>query len=526
MAPVQNRYLRQFVAVYFGLFLLISGLSFWFVSAFSGELWAASALATGVLTAFGLLGIALTVLIGRSFIRPLKVVTEYTTNILDGNYAGADEAAMADAVPGLGDLVHELSSRFKERLGFSNSILEGLPVPICIVDTRERITFLNQECLKMLGSNEDPKSYYGKMISQIFYKDDRKSLIGTCMDENTRTINREGLFKHVDGSDIHARINAFPLTDVEGVIIGGCCLYLDTTELKRREAEIVSQHDRLATAASQATEVSEELATAASQLESVVIQARSGTRTQSERTGETATAMEEMTATVLEVARLAQDAALNADDARQQAEEGAGIVTQVVSSIDEVAGHAHDLKISMEELDERADKIGKVLGVIEDIADQTNLLALNAAIEAARAGDAGRGFAVVADEVRKLAEKTMEATREVHLAITGIQDGARKNVKATEVAVVSVGKTTEMAGRSGEALHSIVSVAEATADRVRNIATAAEQQSAASEEINEATVDVSRVCQDTDGLMTDASDAITRLSELAKTLGKIIREMQ
>lgn len=518
--------LRLFVSVYFGILLLTAGVSVWFASIYGEASWAASAMATGVLSTFGLLGIALTFMLGRWMLRPLQIVTRYTANVLDGVYDKDDEAALASVMPGLGGMVGELSSRFKERLGFSNSILEGLPVPICIVDTDQNITFLNKECLEMIGSNEDPESYYGRKISQIFYKDDRKSLIGTCMEENSRTMNREAVFKHVDGSDINVLANLFPLSDVEEVVIGGCCLYLDTTELKRREAEILRQNERIATAASEATLVSEELATAATQLEGLVAKAREGTCAQTDRTGETATAMEEMNATVLEVARHAQDAAGDADEARSRAELGATIVTNVVEAINEVAGHAGELKSSMEELDERAEAIGKVLGVIEDIADQTNLLALNAAIEAARAGEAGRGFAVVADEVRKLAEKTMQATNEVHTAITGIQDGARKNVKATEVAVQSVQKSTEMAGQSGDALNSIVTVAEATADRVRSIATAAEQQSAASEEINQATMDVSQVCGQTDLLMVDASEAIVRLANLAEKLSKVIREMQ
>jgi methyl-accepting chemotaxis protein len=180
----------------------------------------------------------------------------------------------------------------------------------------------------------------------------------------------------------------------------------------------------------------------------------------------------------------------------------------------------------MEQLDHRAEEIGVVLGVIEDIADQTNLLALNAAIEAARAGEAGRGFAVVADEVRKLAEKTMNATSEVHSAVKGIQEVARENVRATQTAVNSVTRSTELAGRSGEALASILSTTRDTADQVHSIATAAEQQSSASEQISAATSDVTRVCEETDELMVEASRAIEALAELARHLGAVVGGMQ
>ncbi|WP_319468063.1 methyl-accepting chemotaxis protein [uncultured Pseudodesulfovibrio sp.] len=516
----------RFIGMYFGTFLFVALVSIWFSIQYAGYGWAVPVLAIGMLSVFGLLGIVLTVLLVRWQFRPLSAAAEYTAHVLDGEYSEADDKTLVRAMPGLGELVVDLAGRFKERLGFSKSILEGLPVPICIVDTDQNITFLNRECLQMLGSNEDPGVYYGRKISQIFYHDDRKSKIADCMDTDTRAMNLEAIFKHVDESDINVLANLFPLHDVEGTVIGGCCLYIDTTELKRHESEIVSQNERIARAAVEATGVSDELAAAASQLEVLVQSARKGAAVQAERTGETATAMEEMNATVLEVARHAQEAAVDADEAKRCAEEGASIVTEVVTAIHDVAENASELKTSMEELDNSADGIGKVLGVIEDIADQTNLLALNAAIEAARAGEAGRGFAVVADEVRKLAEKTMQATNEVHQAITSIQDGARKNVKATEIAVDSVEKSTEMAGRSGEALASIVDVAESTADRVRSIATAAEQQSAASEEINQATTEVSRVCGETDLVMVEAAEAITRLSQLAETLIGIIREME
>jgi methyl-accepting chemotaxis protein len=232
-----------------------------------------------------------------------------------------------------------------------------------------------------------------------------------------------------------------------------------------------------------------------------------------------------MNATVSEVARYAVEAARDAEDASERAITGETVVRQVITAIEEVSGHAAGLKLSMEQLDERAEQVGVVLGVIEDIADQTNLLALNAAIEAARAGEAGRGFAVVADEVRKLAEKTMHATSEVHSVVRGIQEVARQNVLATQTAVGSVNRSTELAGHSGEALGNILSITRDTAEQVRSIATAAEEQSAASEQINAATADVTRLCEETESLMEDAARAIARVESLAASLAETMDAM-
>jgi methyl-accepting chemotaxis protein len=165
------------------------------------------------------------------------------------------------------------------------------------------------------------------------------------------------------------------------------------------------------------------------------------------------------------------------------------------------------------------------MNVISDIADQTNLLALNAAIEAARAGDAGRGFAVVADEVRKLAEKTMQATNEVGKHIHDVQESTRKSIQNTDATAKAILSSTDLAGKSGEALREIVSIVDQTADQVRGIATASEEQSAASEEISRSTEDINRIASETAEAMVQSGQAVSELARLASELRAIINNM-
>ena len=251
-------------------------------------------------------------------------------------------------------------------------------------------------------------------------------------------------------------------------------------------------------------------------------QVSKGAEIQDARTGETATAMEEMNATVLEVAKNSSAAAQSADNARTKAEEGARIVKEAVTSIQHVYDQAQRLKSEMSSLGDQAKDITQILEVITDIADQTNLLALNAAIEAARAGEAGRGFAVVADEVRKLAEKTMTATKEVGATIKAIQNGARRNIEEVEASAKATEAATELANRSGEALTEIVGLVNETSDEVRSIATAAEEQSATSEEINRAVEDIRRITAETSAGMVESAEAVTALAELASKLQRVI----
>ncbi|QLA15396.1 HAMP domain-containing protein [Desulfolutivibrio sulfoxidireducens] len=265
---------------------------------------------------------------------------------------------------------------------------------------------------------------------------------------------------------------------------------------------------------------------ASEDLTSRIEQSSRGSENQAQRVGETATAMEEMNATVLEVAKNASQAAETADSAKRKAEAGSGIVEQAVREIGNVREQAMALKSDMDILGTQAEGIGRIMNVISDIADQTNLLALNAAIEAARAGDAGRGFAVVADEVRKLAEKTMTATKEVGDAIHGIQQGTRRNIENVERAAKSTEQATELASRSGASLKEIVRLVEMASDQVRSIATASEQQSSASEEITRSIDEINAISAETSQAMREASGAVAELAGQARELSTLIDEMQ
>ena len=300
---------------------------------------------------------------------------------------------------------------------------------------------------------------------------------------------------------------------------------MQEAEEARKAAEL-AKSEGMRHAGERLAGIAQKIQTAAAQLAEDIQHAGAGADTQRARAEANAMSMEEMNATVLEVARNAGAAAGSAEDTMHNAAAGAQIVTSVVQAIGEVAQKTTSLKNDLHQLGTQADGIGQIMNMITDIADQTNLLALNAAIEAARAGEAGRGFAVVADEVRKLAEKTVQATKDVGDAVKTIQAGTRGSIQGMEEASASVGRSTEMVQQAGASLQTIVEIAESTANKVRSIATASEEQSAASEEINHGTTQINKIAEETTVLMRRAFDATNALCRLIDEIQNLVNELE
>lgn len=293
---------------------------------------------------------------------------------------------------------------------------------------------------------------------------------------------------------------------------------LEQASLAKREGELA--------AASKLEGIVSRVNSSSTQLTHQVDEINEGMGIQTQRIAETATAIEQMNATVMEVAKNASHAASNAQMAKEKAESGSQIVRDSVEAITTVSQVASLAKQNMEVLGKQVSDIGSIISVINDIADQTNLLALNAAIEAARAGDAGRGFAVVADEVRKLAEKTQNATKEVASSISSIQQSAKLNIEQMEKAASAIDNAIKLAQVSGESLTEIVMFADQNSGQAQSIAAASEEQSAASEQISRSIDEINRIAADTATSMHQSSAAISELAKLAGELTSLIEELK
>jgi methyl-accepting chemotaxis protein len=228
----------------------------------------------------------------------------------------------------------------------------------------------------------------------------------------------------------------------------------------------------------------EQLASSAHSLSAVTEQTNLEVSSQKEETEQVATAMNQMTATVHDVARNAEEAAQAAQTADDKVESGQQVVRQSMQRIEQLADSATCASSSIESLSAEIQNIGTVLGVIKSVAEQTNLLALNAAIEAARAGEQGRGFAVVADEVRALAKRTQQSTEEIERLVSALRSAAQASVQQIQSSGELVKMAVSDALQTESALGSIAAAVSLIQQMNQQIAAAAEQQSSVAEEIN------------------------------------------
>jgi aerotaxis receptor len=237
-----------------------------------------------------------------------------------------------------------------------------------------------------------------------------------------------------------------------------------------------------------------------------------------------ATAMNEMTATVQEVARntaYTADATVTADgDVRN----GKQVVDRTIVDINNLAGKVEEAVSVIQNLARDSEQIGGVVDVIRGIAEQTNLLALNAAIEAARAGEQGRGFAVVADEVRTLASRTQNSTDEIQQMVQELQTAAENAVMVMEQGQAVAQMSVDQAAKAGESLGAITRSVDTISDMSNQIATAAEEQSAVSDEINQNIVNINGAAEHTLNVTRDSTLANQRLNGEINKLKDMVKQ--
>ncbi len=469
--------------------------------------------------------LALAWILQASVLRPVGLIEAFARRD-DHDRDATIDYHCNDELGRLAQSLQTMVAELQRQLAFSDGVLQGMTVPCSLFSDKDVTLFTNRRMLDLIERDGNPEDYYGRTSGEYIWGDRKRETLSTRALRENRMLTTQIEFTAHRGGAKHAQVSSAPFYDRQGRVLGTLSIWMDVTDLVNQRRAIEEQGEKIAEVAASALDVGNSVSTASQQLAAQIEQSNEGARRQSDRVAETATAMTEMNATVMEIAHNAGNASTIAGETKTHAEEGAHAVSALLRSIERVRDITDVLKGSMGDLSDQAQGIGRIINVINDIADQTNLLALNAAIEAARAGEAGRGFAVVADEVRKLAEKTMQATGEVNRVITGIQTGTQANIKNVDNAVDAIRESSELSQEAGSKLERIVEMVDNTAMQIQSIATAAEEQSATSEEINRALGEVSRISDETSTAMHEAQQAVDSLAEQASTLHSLIERLR
>jgi methyl-accepting chemotaxis protein len=260
--------------------------------------------------------------------------------------------------------------------------------------------------------------------------------------------------------------------------------------------------------------VTDQLAAMSEEVSAVTTQSSSNIDHQQMQTEQVATAVTEMTSTVQEVTRNIQSTADSANEANTEADNGKRVLDSAISQVRSLAGEIDTAADVIGEVEKDSENINTVLDVITGIAEQTNLLALNAAIEAARAGEQGRGFAVVADEVRTLAGRTQESTEEIKHIIEKLQSGSKQAVAVMNHSREQSREVVQEASNAGVSLKTITDSIRSINDMSAQIASAAEEQIAVTEEIDRNVNQISTMGSEN---ATGARQTLEAVQDLANT---------
>ena len=477
------------------------------------------------ITAF-VIAVILNIYISRSVLKQLgadpQELSDVATRVTNGDYDINDGKEHIGVYRNIIMMIEKL----KETLQFSQSVLSSMPIPIAVFGSNNKLKYANREMMGLLEITKKMEDCIGETSGTFMYRQENFNT-ATCKAIASKQTGRLTLeYETHKGNHINVATIAQPLIDAHGDVTDVISVWQDITETVRQNKVIADSHQNMQNIAAELEQVATIASSASEQLSAQIELSENGAQDQADRVATTATALEEMNATVLEIARNAGTTSDSAASVRSEASAGSESMQECVKAMHEVKEESLKLQTEMGVLSEHAQAINEIMNVISDIADQTNLLALNAAIEAARAGEAGRGFAVVADEVRNLAEKTMTSTTDVGNAISAIQKSTADNTRLVVDAVEKIERVTEMVSGAGEALLGIVQLADTTADQVRAIATASEEQSATSEEITQSVDSINNIAKETTNNMQEARKAVDEVVNQTHVLSQLIEQLQ
>lgn len=262
----------------------------------------------------------------KTITNPVKNILDFASEVAGGNLQARLEGRYKFEFKSLAAQIDTMVRELKIKLGFSEGVLGGIPLPCALLGSDHKLLWVNRQMCDLLQRPEPPESYVGRKPSDFLYGEaDRKTLSDRAVEEQQRQ-DEEVQYTREDGSVINVQVTSTPFYDMDGQMLGSLTIWFDVTEIRGQQKVIEAQNERISVAAGQAREISLALSSAAEELSAQMEEGKRGSEEQRARTGETASAMEQMNASVLDVARNASQASEDVDQARNQAQRGEEMV--------------------------------------------------------------------------------------------------------------------------------------------------------------------------------------------------------
>ncbi len=486
---------------------------------------------TYIIIALGCVTILAMIALVRLFMS--KIIVQRLTALRNSSVAISEGNLDAPLVLSGEDELYDVSSNIenmvlgmKKEIGFTQGLLNGIPVPYIVIDAEQIVIACNQPLLTNFDDPGVPEDYIGKDLSYFLDpKGTRNGILRELLLSEEPIKGKSISYRDRKGGSRYCIADISLLYDLDKKRIGSFAVYVDITEVRRQENIVKEQNETISVNANSAKDVSNSVAENTHLLSTQVSTAHTATTNILDNTQNAVTACEEMRAGATNVTAQALQSSEMATEASNEATAGAHVVHEALNCIEQVMRQVQTLVKDMEELGIQASEITRIISVIDEIAGQTNLLALNAAIEAARAGESGRGFAVVADEVRKLAEKTQEATGHVNTTVTIILNGISKGSHGADKTLELMQEATVFSKQSEEALQRIKDVIVNTASTMDNMAKAIHEQGKTVELMTNDVKIINDIAGETLEAMDIADKAVEELGTITKQLDGIIANM-
>lgn len=472
-----------------------------------------------------ILSIILGIIITSSIIRPIKYIKDIADKLASGmlRVEFIDENKFNGELLSLYVSLKRMTNFILNKIFYYENIIESIPFPIMVIDNEKNITLVNS-AMGLLAQKSN-QELIGKQCYQLNTNLCHTNCVADLVTRSNSNQKSDVLLNSLN--DRQFTVDCSQIIDSENNKIGFVEVIQDITEtnLLKLQAEQALK-DGVNQAADNLHDVINDLSSVAVQVAAQLDESCKASQEQKDMITETATAVEQMTVTILEISNNVSSVVSLAEQNKTKAFEGKQLMIHTTDAINNTLNMNDQIDLSMKELKTSATSISNIVNTIEDIADQTNLLALNAAIEAARAGDVGRGFAVVSDEIRKLADRSLAATKNIESSIKDIQSKVDDSISKKEIANKSINDTANFAKQTSNLLDIVVNSAESVTSSATSIATATEEQSTTSEQINKTLQSIDILATDNYNGVKETGLAVHEISNQVLQIKSIIEDMK